>query len=364
MSEPELGDAAVPMGFLLWYVALLSTYGAFAGVSAEVVFEHRESRRPCDETTIELTAAVVSAKKEFTFRLWSTNTVLALEVIDDDHCRPTWYSRLNVDEIQPICDFFVNQKHFLEDEILAFEVLQKLNLTLVYRFDTETKGYDFRFYINGLLFSTYSNGVVRRIRNSGLSTQVCDTAKEFSRGKAIAVLETKAKELKQRWQQFCKKWERQKNDTDAYKMWHNPDTRLVYCSIQSGLPWWHNISFHRLPSRTYRTYTDNRFLSYATTPAANRSAFTCTVTSPNGMVGIQNFTLGPRPTPGPPRTVRAPDPTTPFDARSVSMTEGSAEMSAVDSSAVAGVVIVIVVIVCVGVFLFVFRERLRALSRR
>lgn len=342
---------------LLFYVAILSAYG-----TSSVVFEHRESRRPCNDTTVEFTVSSTATETVNRFRLGSTNTLLEAKVIDDDHCRMTWYSRLKVDKTQLVCDFFVNQKHFIEDEIRAYSVLQGLELTLVYLFDLETRKSVFRFYIKGLIYSISANGVTKRFQNPGLSEQIRDTAKQFAQGKVTDIVKEKAKELKNEWYPFCVKWEKQKNNTDKYTIWYNSEAKMVYCSIQSDLPWWHNVSFYNASSKTHRSYTGNLFMTFANTHVGDRSDFTCTITSPNGMVGIQNLTLGSRPTPGPVRTIRAFDPTTPLEASSVPMTENSSEVSAVDSSAVAAVVVVIVILVCAAVILYVFRDRLRMLS--
>lgn len=348
---------------LLLYVAIVSTCGA-----SPVVFEHRESKRPCNDTTVEFTISSTATETKNSFRLGSTNTVFDARVIDDDNCGLTWYSRLKVEETQLICDFFVNQKYFIED-IRSYPILQNLELTLVYLFDTEARKVAFRFYIKGLLYSIFADGVTKRFRNPGLSEELRDIAKEFAKGKAIDMLKERVKELKEKWYRFCVKWEREKNTTDKYTIWYNADAKMVYCSIQSGLPWWHNVSFHKTSSRTHRSYTGNRFMTFANAHIGDRSDFMCFITSPNGMVGIQNFTLPPgviksRPTPDPLRTAAA---TTPFDtdfAATTGFKAGSDLLTSGRSTAVSVVIVAIVVIVCLAVCLFVFRERLRVFSRR
>lgn len=358
-------ETAIAMRLLIC-VAILSAYGASA-----VVFERREIRHSCDDKTIEFTISAVKSELAYSFRLGSTNTLLTVKVIADDYCSKTWYGRYGEDDenVGPICDFFVNQRNFIEYEIRSVPALERIDVTLVYLFDTVTKGHVFRMYLRGLLYSiSYSNGRTLRAINSGLSREVREAAKDFSKGYMFELLKDKAEVFRRIWSAFCATVEKKhKNQTDTYTMWYNRNAGMVYCSIQSDAPWWHNVTIRPLRPTTHRQYIGNRFMTFANAPVGNLTEFTCAISSPNGMVAIQNLSLSAygiasRTTPDP--RWGSASPSGPATESGPVTTFGGSDTITASGSAmtVAGVVIAIVLVICLVVCLFVFRDRLSMFS--
>lgn len=344
---------------LLVYAVTFSSCVAVAASSGTVVFERRGSRRPCDDKSVELTiTAAVGSETRYAFRLRSTdtifsvrlsNTLLHFELTTKMFCaveRRGWYIE---NDIGAVCMFFLEHQEMLED-LRESPALRNVNLTLIYAFDPKTNGYTFRLYVQGRLARVCTDGVTEYETDPELSREILDAAKSFNPMRLIVILKSRRQEMIDKWGLVCTKIENLNNESDAYRIWYAPDTRTVYCSLESRVPWRRNISVYGLRSEIRRTYGQDRFLTLASAPVGGSgTSFMCTIASPDGTVAIQNLTL----------PANGVVPQTTLVPRGEAAAPAAENASGPSSATVTAVVVVSLLVSGIAVGLIAGRERIR-----
>lgn len=359
--------------------------------------ELRTHRRdPCEHNTaVFTTTSNPSEETRHEVQLGSTYRLF----IFGKFCIPRWTAEVYLTDVSPECDFFSNQDYLLED-IRDSDVLRELSVTLVYSLETATKVYAFRLYLDGILFSVYTRGVIKRVKHppARLKKEVIEAANEFVTGRHGSMLESER--YAKRWQTVCEIIRRRRSAFDEYKIWLNAREDRVFCSLQSTIPWSRVLTFGLPETRVDWTFLNHRFMTVGNVPRRRRDDFACVIVSPDGTVGTQRLSLGPiairpPPTPVPTKkvaTTRAeprpiPDPLVPTtrieaapypsttqspslgielvtEMERVTYTHGSGKVRASGnvSVTVASAVVISAFVLGVVVSLVVFKDRVRRLA--
>lgn len=361
------------MDHLFSTVALLVFAALVTESRATVVFKEIKWHPPCTDRTLEFSTTGKSGTVMHRFRLGPTLTLF----VKYNDLRVAYWSghTLKWDLYEE--HVFFDQQSILLKEMLAKPALKRVEISLVYTFDPSVKTSVFYLYIDGVLVSICRDGAVTYISASELDPAIISAAKDFVQGSAVGLLKEKATVLDSRWNDVCQGLESGKNETDVYALTYDPVKETVACSIASRVQWRHEVSFEENVSVTVeKSYNLHRrlFMTVGRASPGPHTYFSCNITSPNGMVAIQELQLTLLQSTRRPTTPRVELSSAPTRATSNYVTgigettiddDGShgSRSSASRAGAISGAILAVFAI-CASVGLIAFRKKILSVGAR
>lgn len=345
----------------LWTVLFFAVF--VTEMRSEVTFREIKWHPACDDRTLEFSTTGRTGKLTHRFRLGPTSTLFFKH---DDQRVAYWIGYPLKWQLSEEHYFFDQQSLFLK-KILGTPQLKNVEVSLVYRLNPSNNSYVFCLRIDGVLLSVCRDGRVTSVATPGLDPAVVGAAAQFGAGWATQLLLQNAKTLDDRWSDACRGLETGSNETDVYALRYDGTKDRVSCSILSPVQWRHEIfveGYNVSVEENYGRY-GKVFATIGTVNPGPGTSFSCSITSPNGMVAIQTFVRSLLAPTTPKVTVRAstlaiPGSATRSGEETTTVGEEGARRNG-SSAARAGVisgVLLFVLAVCASVALIVLRNRL------
>lgn len=262
-------------------------------------------RDPCEKISLIFTSTAAPSK-EYVHKIQLENTYSLVKI--GSYCIEYWYGLRYAEPLSRECDFFTNQDYLLND-ILDYPIVRPLEVQLFYSLDPSTKKYVFKLYVKGLLVSVFDGYLVKRVKYSSrqLDPKVVDVIKQFAYGRSGSMLTQYAKEFDETWRTICGMVKNRSNSRDEYRLWYNPSTDRVYCSVKTVLAWQREIHIGRHRVKADWTYGGGQYFILGSIPRGDEVDFTCIIVATNGLVARQQLFV--RPEHIRPRTTRRPQTT-------------------------------------------------------
>lgn len=362
---------SIEMRFLCYFLTFLT-----CGTAATY-------RDPCEKLSLIFTSTAAPSK-EYVHKIQLENTYSLVKI--GSSCVEYWYGLRYEEILSRECDFFTNQDYLLND-LLDYPVLRSVEIQLLYSLDLWTKKYLFKLYVKGLLLSVFDGYLVKRVKYSPqqLDPAIVDVAKQFPYGRSASMLTQYAKEFNATWSTVCEMAKNRSNLKDEYRLWYNPTTDRVYCSVKTVLAWRREVQIGRYRTKADWTYSGGQYIILGSISRGDETEFTCVIAASNGLMARQQLSI--RPQHIRPRTTRKPQTTrakgetgesstsrpgstsasfgsesgSTIDTSRLPVTRdevGEAPQRANGSTTIAAVVVVVVAIVSgSAIGLFVFRDR-------
>lgn len=356
-------------------VAIPSWFAVLTAISAtNVTFEWRYRAHPCTNYNLEFATVRQKVAVRHEFKLGSTSTLFTKSPLTE--VRWNAQKALATDISGEL--FFFTMQEGLSRRVAKTPGLEDATVFLLYVFNTKLNRCSFFLYLNGRLFSVFTEGALSIIGK--WEKKLIEELQVLVEGFGVEQeLKNNVKKLHTKWNEVCHYLlATENNATDTYRVSYIPSSNKFMCSMSSQTPWRHEILFGQVPAndtQTFYTAQNGLHTTIGTKVRGHETRAVCTITFPNGMIALQEVSVVTT-TPAPPKITTTSETRTPTTlanepSESVRPSEGAgdretitpgiSEASASDADSTAAVVVVILVsISVVAVGLFALRRRVLA----